>query len=961
MNIYQKCLCRSLIFVFALFFLILFFLETGVGFKYFFNFTNYFFIGLQVEKISGNWRDFTLKKINYKILGASIKAENIHILIDPMSLFHPPIIFKNIETKKLIITLEKNTKLILKNNSLEKIKLNKKIFFNNSIILRRIYCDKILFKVDKKSIFLFNVLSGARLNHSTLTLFPTSVNLIHINLICNDIKNNKNKKHFFYKSKINNFLSFFAHYKKFFPPLNIKLINFKCNQLKFFDKQNLTFQKIEFSAQLKENILKIENMKIFLRFIKIKSQGKIFFKSDFSIFFIIKNKISTNFYKDKVIKVLFKGTFNKKFIFTLKSSNLIKFNIYGKILLDYLNYPIYINLHMNDLFFPIKKDVMLSLKNFNFILKGKANSYFLSLKNIFTISGMPSIFIDISAIGNLKKIFFKKIDFVPFFKNIKKGKNILQEKLKYTEYNSELAGKINLFVNSNQEYKNIFLPYFYFKGDIIRKKISLSGSLYYQKTNGIKIPRINFALGKNQGFLLGSVSKKVNIHSSFNFTHLEYFLPDLKGVIKSTLNAYGFYLFPSIFASFTGEKINWQNIISLDSIKVFANLNIKRNFSKNVLFQIKKIKLSNFYINSLNVKIDWNNINQNFYFSLKSKKLSIKFLFNGYIDKKTGLWKGVVKKIYIQYPWGICIKKSNPLIFYSFQNINSNYIKKKLSKKNLFSSIIHNTKIIFIKSFFQSSINFQTEFFINTKFKWQLGKKFSNIKFTLKSQKIELEKKIKNNILHKKISDFNICINFTKNNFMTKWIINKSKNRFKKNKISGFFNIYDIYHTQKIRGRFFLSDFSFSILDIFIKNLKKFRGKFTGNIKILGTLYQPTILADIDFQNIYIKSDHILKYIFLFFHSFSKDLGNIKINQEIFIKKGNILFKLYSNVQNDISNLQWNFLFSSDSIILVFLPKIEFSFSSHFHLIYSLFKYNLIGYLNSPFFSFRINEKNFIF
>ncbi|CAL4318968.1 translocation/assembly module TamB [Buchnera aphidicola] len=961
MSIYQKYLSKSLIFVFSLFFLILFFLETSIGFKYFFNFANYFFMGLKVEKISGNWRNFTLKKINYKILGGSIKAENIHIITNPVSFFNTPIIFKNIETKKLVISLEKNPKLILKNNSFEKIKLNKKFFFQNSIIFRNIYFDKISLKIQKKNIFLFNVLSSITLNRNTLTIFPTSVNLVRSNLIYNKTKNDIDKKNFFYTNKINNFLSFFSNYKEFLPTLDIKLINLKCNQLKFFDQKNLIFHKIELSARFKKNILKIKNMKAFSKFIKIKSKGKIFFRDNFSTFFIINNKVSTNLYKDKVIKVLFKGTLNKKFVFTLKSSNLLKFNIYGKILLDYLDYPMCINLHIDDLFFPINKNLILSSKNFNLILKGKFNNYFLSLKNIFTISGMPSIFMHISAIGNLKNIFLKKINFFPFLKNIQKKKNLPQKKVKYSEYISQLAGKINLLLNSNKKYKNISFPHFCFKGDIIRKKISLSGSLYYQNINGIKIPRINFILGKNKGFLLGSVSNKVNIYSSFNFNHLEYFLPNLKGIIKSTLNAYGFYPFPSISSSFLGKKINWKDVISLNSIKIFTNLNMKKDFSKNIFVRIKKIRFLNFCIDSLNIKFDWNNINQNFYFSLKNKKLSMKLLFNGYMNKKTGVWKGIIKQINIKHPFGIWMTENNPLIFYSFQKSINDDNFKELRKKNLFSSIIYNTKMLFIKLFFQKSISIKTNVFINTKFQWQLGKKISNIKLALKTQNIKLEKKIKDNVLHEKIENFNLFVNFKKNNFMTQWIINRSKNKLKMNRISGFLNVYDIYHTQRIKGQFFLSNFSFSVLNIFTNNLKKFQGKFTGNIELLGNLYQPKILADIDFQNIYIKSDHILKYILLCFHFFSKKLENVKIDQEIIIKKGDILFELNSNIKNNISNFQWNFLFNSNNVILVFLPEIEFSFSSHLNLIYSLFKYNLIGYLNSSLFSFKINEKNFLF
>ena len=99
MRIYQRYISKSLIFLFTFCFLLLFFLESNLGFKWLFNFTNYFFIGLKTEGISGNWRNFILKKVNFNILETSINASSIHIVIDKLSFFNISTILKKIETK----------------------------------------------------------------------------------------------------------------------------------------------------------------------------------------------------------------------------------------------------------------------------------------------------------------------------------------------------------------------------------------------------------------------------------------------------------------------------------------------------------------------------------------------------------------------------------------------------------------------------------------------------------------------------------------------------------------------------------------------------------------------------------------------------------------------------------------------------------------------------------------------
>ncbi|QCI24744.1 translocation/assembly module TamB [Buchnera aphidicola (Rhopalosiphum padi)] len=967
MNLYQRYLSKSLIFIFSLFFLILFFLESSIGFKWFFNFTNYFFIGLKTEEISGNWRNFTLKKISFNILETSIKASSITIIIDPISLFKFSTVLKKIETKNLIISLNNTEKIVLKNNFLKEKKIKNTLFFKHSLILRKIYSDKILLKIQKKNIFLFGIFSGLKLSNNTLTLFPTKINSIHIDSSIHNIKNISDKKSNFFirkdifcRKKIDSFLSFFSNYKNFFIPIDINIINLNCNQLKYFNKKILDIYRIKVNAQLKKNILKIKNIQIYSKFFKIKSQGKIFFRNNFPIFFIVKNKISTNIYNNKVMNILFKGTISNKFTFNLKSTNLFKFKINGDISLDDLNYPIDINLHFDHLFFTISKKLVLSSKNFNLVLKGQINNYLVSLKNIVNISGIPSFFINISAVGNLKHIVLKKINFFPFFQKIKSKRFIkLKKETDYNQYISELVGKISILCDLDKQSNNIFFPNFHFQGDVMKKKISVLGSLYYQKLNGIKIPRINFLLGKNKGYISGSISKKINIHSSIHAHSLNYFLPNLKGVIKATLNLYGLCSVPSISSVILGERINWKNILNLNSIKILTNVNFKKTFSKNFYADIKKIRFSKFYINSLNIQANWNNINQKFSLSLKNKKLSIKLILNGYFDKKIGIWKGFLKKIDIKTPWGQWIIKNCPLMsYYTKNSINFHNITKT---KNVFYSVIHNIQNSLFKLMQQSSIKLQTDLFFNTKFKWKFGENISSLKLSLKGNNIKIEKKIKERILIEKINSLNLYVNFKKNNFITKWMIKKSRNPLKINEISGFLNIYDFFHKKKIEGKFFLSDFSCSFLNFFTNFFTNIQGKFSGNINFLGTVYQPQISADINFQDVYIKSDNIFKYILLFFYSFPKNIENIKINQEIIMKKGNILFRLNSVIKNSISNFKWNIFFNSNKIEIVLVPKIKLNFSSKLSLYYFLSKYDLIGYLKFSFFSFKINEKNFLF
>lgn len=896
MRIYQRYLSKSLIFFASFIFLIIFFLESNFGFKLFFNITNYFFLGIKTAEISGNWRDFKLQKIAYNCPGISIKSANIHILIDPLSLFKVQKIFKKVEIKSLILSFHQNSLVSFGKESIKKNILEKNIFFSKYIILQHIHADKIVVQSKNIHILLSNVYSGLKLINNNVTILHTNMDFICLNCNKNYHKYFSNTKNMINKKKINNFLSFFLNQKKILLPVNINLTFIKCKKIKFFHQE-------------------------------------------------LKN-------------ILFQGSVYDQFKFKLQFNDFLKFHVCGKVLLNDVYHPMYISLYIHHLALPINKK-LITAKNFHMILKGTVDNYNLSVKNTINISGIPSVFLNIFGSGHLTNIALNKIYFIPDFSSFKHNKVFYLKKENYMQYLSKLSGNINIANNFNQRINSINIPSFNVQANIIDRKLLIFGALYYNQINNIKIPRINFVSGKNTGFLTGSISKSININSSINANNLDYFVPNLKGIITATLNIYGYYFSPMISGVLLGEKLSWNHMIYLNNIKMLIDINNEKKFKKNVSLAIKKIKFLKFYLDYLNLKIYCNNINQKFYFDLKSKNFTINFVLNSKFNDQTGVWKGIFKKINIvtfNTKWVI---KNKPFIFF-FSKKNMKISANQIKYKHTIYSKIYIFQKFLLSSVFNSSINLKTNLFFYTKLISQTKKTPLDIKIFLFAKNIKLQKKIKDKIFLKKISFLKFFLNFKKNNLITHWIIYPSKNKNKK--LFGFLNIFDFLHQQNIQGKYFLIDFPIDIVNFFIPHSTILAGTCTGNIKFLGTVYQPNILADIHLKNFYIKSNKILKYIILFFCPSLNFVKYIKIHQLIFIKQGDMLFKLYLNSTNNIlRSIEWNIFLNSNQVFFYIFRKMKLNFTSQLNLHYFLLKYDLIGYLKSNLFYFKINEKNFIF
>ncbi|WP_295165220.1 translocation/assembly module TamB [uncultured Buchnera sp.] len=956
MSIYQRCLSKSLIFFSVFFVIFILFIESNIGFKWIFNFTSRFLIGLKVEEIYGNWRDFTLKNIKYNVFGISMTANSIHVILDTRSLFKKSTIFKEIETKNLMVSLEKN----ISSDFLEK-----NIFIKYPIIFENIHVDKIFFKLPKSHIFFFNISSGVQLINNNIILSPTHVGTAHLSYSKISFKKNNISKKLNVIKKFNNtkkiysILKFFSNKKKFFVPLNINLTSLKCNEIKLMDYKNNNLFQLELKAQIENNIFNIKKLKIASSFFTIKSYGKIFFNENHSILCLMKNIVVLPRLYNRSINLSFKANLNShnKFIFKLKSQDLCKVQFYGSVLLNSTDYPFFIKLQSRNLFWTIKKDYIFKLNSFKAILKGKINNYFLSLKNIFTIPDYPSIFINLKGTGNLKNIFLKQVKFFLIKKKkIYKAMINLKNKIRYHREILELIGKMNILGKSHDNIYNLSIPKIDLNGNIMQKKFSILGSIYYKNFNYIEIPRVKLLLRKNTLYLNGALGTKYNINSSIYAHDLDYFLPNLKGVIEAKMNFRGNGVFPIMTSEILARNLNWNNVY-LKKIKIVSKINSDNMFLEKMLIDIKKFYFNSFYINTLHIQTRSKNDDQNFSLLLKSRGLYINLMINGMFNKKTGNWNGFFKAINIQILGGkVTAQKNNSINYYDANNQICNFYKKSIKTKKIFSSFLHDIKKSFFNIFNQSLVSFKSKLSIKSKLKWILGEKVSDGKIFLTGNNIKLEKNINQKIFMEKIDCINVSINLIKNNLTSKWTIKKLKNM----SVFGYLNIMDIYDKKDIKSEFTIYDFPFSFINFFATNFKKVNGIFKSKIKIFGTLNQPKVLADIDFKNIFIRSDNILKYIILFFPYFSGKVDAIKINQEIIMKKGSVLFT-FNPVFKNSTNIEWTLSFKSKKISVLIFPKIKLKFSSQLNLHYLLSKYDLIGYIKFSLFDFKINEKNFIF
>ncbi|QCI21408.1 translocation/assembly module TamB [Buchnera aphidicola (Hyadaphis tataricae)] len=963
MSIYHRSLSRFLIFLSVLFVAFLLFIESNIGFRCILNVASRFFLDFQTEEVSGNWHDFTLKNFNCKIFGASIRANSIHVLLDMQSMFKSSTMFDCIEAKDLKISINKNQFNDFNQKQIKHIFFEKNQHIEYPIFFKKIHVDKILFKIPETEIFLSNVLTKIEFLNNHITIFPTYIDIIEV--ISKNVYLNKvvREKSFF---NINTFhqnekkQNLFFLEKKIFFPLNINVMFLKCKKIHFKNYKKIDFFELILRAQIKQNILKIKDIKICSKLFKMESYGKIFFNKDSQISCVMHNNLLIPSLNYRINDILFIGCLNETFQFHIISKTLRFIRCSGVLFFNSFKYPFFVQIKSINLPIFIKNSYDIQLKNFNAVVKGTLNNYSIFIKSVFNFQNLSSFVFNMHAQGSFSKMLFNKVKIIS-----------VKKKIFITERNSfkkhlinrnifDLIGTINILGQSNNHTYDLSVPKIYLHGYIMQKAISVLGSIDYNNADVIAIPKIHVFLGQNKFFLKGIVGKKYDVDAIFYASYLDYFLPHLKGNITSHVKIHGYNFSNTKINSKTfGHNINFHDFY-LKSFHMIANIDIQRKFLGSIFFHAKKIDFKKFYINSLYIQSIWKQNKQKLLFLIKNKTWYANFVLYGALNDQKHSWNGSFKKMNISTILGIFSVKNNSHSDVYQKNIKKdNQNKSHIIINNIFSSFIYNTNKMLFNMLNRSFIDFKSQVSIHTRLYWDDVISSFNGTMFLKTDTIEFKREIKNKIFSEYLDGLELSIQLNKNNLQTQWILKKTTNLLESNKISGYLNIIDIYDKKNLNGKFFVDAFPISTINFFTRHFKKVMGTLNGDIIISGNWNQKKVLSNMSLKQVVIHSNNLLKYIKLFFPSFSNKLFKLKINQSIFMKHGKIVFTLH-NVLKNVDKAEWTLLFKSNKIAIEMIPKIKFCFSTCLNLHYLLEKYDIFGYMKFPLFYFAINEKNFV-
>ncbi|MXP56389.1 translocation/assembly module TamB domain-containing protein [Pantoea sp. Mhis] len=892
MKLWKKALFGIAIFSLILFITFVFLIGTNTGLNFLFKNIDRCILGLSIEQIDGNLHNLTLKEIKYEQPGIKVHIGDFHFSTNFKCLLHSLVCIKNTSINNININID-NKKIINLNHE-EKIEAisTKLMIYHPSIMLSKLKLHNIRVKVDNTIISLRDLNTDLHWKKHILLISPTYIQSLLINLptaIKNVNKQNLTSKIQQLHNKLQNISETLKHFVddpflskryNFRLPFNINLQVFLIENMHIISDYDLSINRLSFEIKSINNHLEFKISEISMPQAKMTAKGEITLAANWPIKFNLQGQLNWHSIKSEKIKIELSGM--------ICNSLRICVNLFG---------PIYAQL--NVLLQPSIPSVPLSFifntysvhwssnslieykrEKLNFLFRRKKINSLMLLQTILKNQELLPINIYMKGEGNLKHFNLDRVHVNLLHGNI--------DVITYIEYKKEISwhSKLNFTYINNMTHNHNYpikingkvlasgvldktrwrlnIPQLILKGNINNNIINVNGSLNKDIFNKWELPNIDVVLGHNYLNCRGELSKFIKFDLNINAPQLKDILPELSGLVHTTLKIRGSLHHPQIGINYYATKLHWHQLY-INNMILKSNLKVNKQIAGNLRLNINKLQKNKLHLDHLQLNIEGNEQRHQFNIEAQGAPLSGRLVLHGNFNRKNNRWRGIVNttqfntvigKWRVNRPVLVTYEHDNHSVMISphcWHHLNTQlcvpeYIK--IGSDGYLHFVLHEFNLSLINHFFYDKNILSGTINGYARINWISNDDFPRLVLSLKSNEIKIRQNIEENKLPSVLHNINLDLSINNNQLQLDWLIDIMSNSH----VKGHIQVIDLKNRCHILGYIQAKKVSLEIFQLLIPYCQNIRGALDANIKIKGNLQQPYIFGKLKLNNLYFNS-----------------------------------------------------------------------------------------------------------
>ncbi|MEY6760525.1 autotransporter assembly complex protein TamB [Kluyvera ascorbata] len=889
MTLWKKISLGVLIFLVLLVGIVGFLVGTTTGLHLLFNAANRWVPGLEIGKVTGGWRDLTLKNVRYTQPGVAVDAGEFHLAVDLKCLWHSSVCVNDIALSNINVAIDSS-----KMPPAAPVKEEDSGPLNLStpypITLKRFALNNVNIKIDDTTVSVMDFTSGLQWQEKNLTLTPTTLQGLLIALP--KVADVAQKE--VVEPKIDNpqpqekplgetMTELFS--KPVLPemadvhlPLNLNVESFSGEQLRITGDTDLTVYKMLLKVSSIDGNMKLDALDVDSSQGTVNASGTAQLINDWPVDITLNSTLNMDPLKGEKVKLKVGGEVRKQLEVGVNLSGPVDVSLRAQAQLAEAGLPFNIEVNSKQLYWPFTGEKQFQADDLKMKLGGKMTDYTLSFRTAVKGQGVPPADITIDAKGNERQVSLDKLTVAAL-----EGKTELTALLDWQQaisWRGELAlrgintakvapdwpSKLDGLIKTNGSLYGgtwqMNVPEVKITGNVKQNKVNVEGSVRGNSYMQWTIPGLHVALGNNTADVKGELGvKDLNLDANIDAPKLDNMLPGLGGTAKGLVKIRGTVDAPQLLADITARGLRWQEL-SIAQVRVDGEIKSTDQIAGNLDVRVERIAQPGVNIGLVHLAAKGNEKQHALQLQIQGEPVSGQLALSGSFDRKEERWKGALSNTRFQTPVGPwSVNRDIALDYRNLEQkisigphcwVNPNAelcVPQTIDAGAAGHAIVNLNRfdLAMLKPFMPEETQASGVFSGNADVTWDTTKEgLPQGKVTLSGRNVKVTQIVNNAPLPVAFDTLNLNADLHNNRAELGWLIRLTNN----GQLDGQVQVTDPQGRRNLGGNVNIRNFSLAMINPIFSRGEKAEGKLNANLRLGGNAMSPLLFGQMQLNGI---------------------------------------------------------------------------------------------------------------
>ncbi|HFK4063654.1 TPA: autotransporter assembly complex protein TamB [Kluyvera ascorbata] len=889
MTLWKKISLGVLIFLVLLVGSVGFLVGTTTGLHLLFNAANRWVPGLEIGKVTGGWRDLTLKNVRYTQPGVAVDAGEFHLAVDLKCLWHSSVCVNDIALSNINVAIDSS-----KMPPAAPVKEEDSGPLNLStpypISLKRFALNNVNIKIDDTTVSVMDFTSGLQWQEKNLTLTPTTLQGLLIALP--KVADVAQKE--VVEPKIDNpqpqekplgetMTELFS--KPVLPemadvhlPLNLNVESFSGEQLRITGDTDLTVYKMLLKVSSIDGNMKLDALDVDSSQGTVNASGTAQLINDWPVDITLNSTLNMDPLKGEKVKLKVGGEVRKQLEVGVNLSGPVDVSLRAQAQLAEAGLPFNLEVNSKQLYWPFTGEKQFQADDLKMKLGGKMTDYTLSFRTAVKGQGVPPADITIDAKGNERQVSLDKLTVAAL-----EGKTELTALLDWQQaisWRGELAlrgintakvapdwpSKLDGLIKTNGSLYGgtwqMNVPEVKITGNVKQNKVNVEGSVRGNSYMQWTIPGLHVALGNNTADVKGELGvKDLNLDANIDAPKLDNMLPGLGGTAKGLVKIRGTVDAPQLLADITARGLRWQEL-SIAQVRVDGEVKSTDQIAGNLDVRVERIAQPGVNIGLVHLAAKGNEKQHALQLQIQGEPVSGQLALSGSFDRKEERWKGALSNTRFQTPVGPwSVNRDIALDYRNLEQkisigphcwVNPNAelcVPQTIDAGAAGHAIVNLNRfdLAMLKPFMPEETQASGVFSGNADVTWDTTKEgLPQGKVTLSGRNVKVTQIVNNAPLPVAFDTLNLNADLHNNRAELGWLIRLTNN----GQLDGQVQVTDPQGRRNLGGNVNIRNFSLAMINPIFSRGEKAEGKLNANLRLGGNAMSPLLFGQMQLNGI---------------------------------------------------------------------------------------------------------------